>query len=106
MVVVPSFALAEEVNKMLSFHGNLASDGRPILGISCYKLAEELFRISDDIMLIPAHVWTPWFSVFGSNSGFNSLEEAFDIMIDTDDIIDLSSYEKGKDILNKYEVIL
>ncbi|MFH1940243.1 MAG: endonuclease Q family protein [bacterium] len=77
MVIVPSFKLAEEVNKMLSFYGNLASDGRPIIGISCLKLAEELFKISQDIMLIPAHIWTPWFSAFGSNSGFNSLEEAY-----------------------------
>lgn len=77
MVIVPSFKLAEEVNKMLSFYGNLASDGRPIIGISCLKLAEEVFKISQDIMLIPAHIWTPWFSAFGSNSGFNSLEEAY-----------------------------
>jgi uncharacterized protein (TIGR00375 family) len=77
VVLVPSFKLAEEVNKMLSLYGNLASDGRPILGLSCYRLAEELFKISEDIMLIPAHCWTPWFSIFGSNSGFNSLEEAF-----------------------------
>ncbi|HIE35921.1 MAG TPA: DNA helicase UvrD [Candidatus Omnitrophica bacterium] len=77
IIMVPSFELAEEVNKILSFHGNLASDGRPVLGLSCQKLAEELFRISNDIMLIPSHAWTPWFSVFGSNSGFDSLEEAF-----------------------------
>ena len=78
VILAPSFEIAEEINKMLSFHGNIASDGRPILGLSCLKLAEELFKISDDLMLIPAHIWTPWFSVFGSNSGFNSLEEAFD----------------------------
>ena len=77
IILAPSFKLAEEVNKMLSTHGNLASDGRPILGISCYKLAQELFSISEDLMLIPAHIWTPWFSVFGSKSGFNSLEEAY-----------------------------
>jgi uncharacterized protein (TIGR00375 family) len=77
IIMVPSFKLAEEVNRMLSFHGNIASDGRPILGMSCLKLAEELSRISSDIMLVPAHIWTPWFSVFGSNSGFNSLEEAY-----------------------------
>ncbi|MBP7088210.1 MAG: DNA helicase UvrD [Candidatus Omnitrophica bacterium] len=78
IILVPSFKIAEEINKMLSFYGNISSDGRPILGISCSKLAEELFRISQDIMLIPAHIWTPWFSVFGSRSGFDSLEEAFD----------------------------
>lgn len=78
IVIAPCFEIVEEINKMLSSYGNIASDGRPILGISCKKLAEELFRISPDIMLIPAHIWTPWFSVFGSNSGFDSLEEAFD----------------------------
>ncbi|MBN2120247.1 MAG: DNA helicase UvrD [Candidatus Omnitrophica bacterium] len=77
VVLAPSFEVATEINKMLSFYGNLASDGRPILGISCLKLAEEISKISKDIMLIPAHIWTPWFSVFGSSSGFNSLEEAF-----------------------------
>ncbi len=77
IIMVPSFNVAAEVNRMLSFHGNLASDGRPIFGMSCRTLAQELFKISEDIMLIPAHIWTPWFSVFGSNSGFNSLEEAF-----------------------------
>ncbi|RKY28679.1 MAG: DNA helicase UvrD [Candidatus Omnitrophota bacterium] len=82
LVLSPSFSIIEEINKLLSFYGNLASDGRPILGISCEKLAEELFKISEDIMLIPAHIWTPWFSVFGSNSGFNSLEEAFGKYID------------------------
>jgi len=77
VIMAPSFEIAEEVNKMLSSYGNIASDGRPILGLSCMKLAEELFRISQDLMLICAHIWTPWFSVFGANSGFNSLEEAF-----------------------------
>jgi len=77
VIMVPSLEMAREVNKMLSFHGNLSSDGRPIFGMSCKQLTRELFRISDDIMFIPAHIWTPWFSVFGSNSGFNSLEEAF-----------------------------
>ncbi|MFA5271057.1 MAG: endonuclease Q family protein [Candidatus Omnitrophota bacterium] len=77
VVMAPSFGVVEEINKALSKLGNLASDGRPILGISCIKLAEELSKISKDIMLVPAHIWTPWFSVFGSNSGFNSLEDAF-----------------------------
>jgi len=77
IIMVPSLALAREVNRCLSHYGNLASDGRPILGMSCRALAAELAKISEDIMLIPAHIWTPWFSVFGSKSGFNSLEEAF-----------------------------
>ncbi len=77
LVLAPSFEVVKEINRMLSSHGNINSDGRPILGLSCYQLAEELFKISSNVMLIPAHIWTPWFSVFGSNSGFNNLEEAF-----------------------------
>jgi len=75
--MVPSFEIAQEINRMLSTYGNIASDGRPILGLSCKKLAEEIFKISNDVMLIPSHIWTPWFSVFGSNSGFDSLEQAY-----------------------------
>lgn len=78
VIMAPSFGVVEEINKMLGSHGNIASDGRPILGMSCKLLAQELFKISPDLMLIPAHIWTPWFSVFGSNSGFDSLEDAYD----------------------------
>ena len=77
VIMAPTIETAEEINKALGAIGNLASDGRPILGISCIRLAEILFKISPDIMLVPAHIWTPWFSVFGSASGFNSLEEAY-----------------------------
>ena len=78
LIMVPNLKLAYEVNKMLSYYGNLTSDGRPTLGMSCKELASQLFKISQDIILIPCHIWTPWFSVFGSNSGFDSLEEAFE----------------------------
>jgi len=77
IVLAPSFKIVEEINRMLSTYGNLASDGRPIIGISCQTLAEELMRISRDIMIVPAHIWTPWFSVFGASSGFDNLEDAF-----------------------------
>ncbi len=77
VILAPSLEVVGEINKMLATHGNIASDGRPILGLSCKKLVEELFRISPDLMLIPAHIWTPWFSVFGSKSGFDSLEPAY-----------------------------
>ncbi|MDD4294730.1 MAG: endonuclease Q family protein [Candidatus Omnitrophica bacterium] len=78
IILVPSLEIAKEINKRFSFFGNLSSDGRPIFGkINCVSLAGELFKISQDIMLIPAHIWTPWFSVFGSNSGFDSIEEAY-----------------------------
>ena len=77
VIMAPSMPIVEEINKMLSGYGNLASDGRPILKMSCALMAEKLFKISSDIMLIPAHIWTPWFGLFGSKSGFNSLEEAY-----------------------------
>ncbi|MCK4912355.1 MAG: DNA helicase UvrD [Candidatus Omnitrophica bacterium] len=77
IVLAPSLEVVGEINKMLATFGNIASDGRPILGLSCKKLVEELFKISSDLMLIPAHIWTPWFSVFGSKSGFDSLEDAY-----------------------------
>ena len=77
LLMAPSFEVVEEINRMLSTFGNIASDGRPILGMSCLKIAEEMFKISDDIMLVPAHIWTPWFSVFGSRSGFDDIEEAY-----------------------------
>ena len=78
LIMVPNLKLAYEVNRMLSYYGNLTSDGRPTLGMSCKELASQLFKISQDIILIPCHIWTPWFGLLGSNSGFDSLEEAFE----------------------------
>jgi len=78
MILAPTFKVVEEINKCLASHGNIASDGRPILGLSCKRMAEEILKISPDIMIIPAHIWTPWFSLFGSESGFNKIEECFD----------------------------
>jgi len=69
--------VVQKINVALSWQGNLTSDGRPILGLSSIELAKLLFSISSDIVLIPAHIWTPWFSLFGSMSGFDSLEECF-----------------------------
>ncbi|MDD5069835.1 MAG: endonuclease Q family protein [Candidatus Omnitrophica bacterium] len=78
IILAPTFKVIEEVNQMLSGYGNLAADGRPVLGgLSCESLAKKLFEISEDIMVIPAHIWTPWFSLFGSKSGFDSIKEAF-----------------------------
>ncbi|MEK9170647.1 MAG: endonuclease Q family protein [Patescibacteria group bacterium] len=77
IVFVPDFETAEKINKHLSFIGNLASDGRPILGLDCEELAKIVFNINSEAVIVPAHAWTPWFSVFGSMSGFDSLEECF-----------------------------
>lgn len=78
IIFAPAFEIAEDVNEFLSDHGDLASDGRPILSLECDKMAKNLARISDEIMIVPAHAWTPHFSIFGSRSGFDSPEECFE----------------------------
>lgn len=78
VIFVPSFDIADKVNSALSGYGNIAYDGRPIIGIDAKDLAELLFGISKDIFLVPGHIWTPWFSLFGSKSGFDSIEECFE----------------------------
>jgi uncharacterized protein (TIGR00375 family) len=78
VVLAPSIEVAGQINDQLSKRGNISSDGRPILGMTTPALADELFSISKDIVIIPAHVWTPWFSLFGSKSGVDSVEEAFE----------------------------
>jgi len=78
LVFSPSLETCAKVNEELKKRGfNLASDGRPILGIDSEELYALLKEIDDRIILIPAHAWTPWYSVFGSKSGFDSLEECF-----------------------------
>jgi uncharacterized protein (TIGR00375 family) len=78
LVLVPSFKEATDINTKLSRIGNLSSDGRPILGLDTKELLKIVLETSPDCMLIPAHAWTPHFAVFGSQSGFDSLEEAFE----------------------------
>ena len=78
LVFVPSLEIAEKVNKELVRRGaNLNADGRPIVGLSSENLLELLLSIDERSYIIPAHVWTPHFGVYGSASGFDSLEEAF-----------------------------
>src|SRR3989338_5096524 len=78
LVFAPSFEIAGKINASLEKIGNIRSDGRPILGLDSKKLLTILLGISDQAYLIPAHAWTPHFAVFGSESGFDSLEECFD----------------------------
>lgn len=77
VVLLPDIAAAEKVNRALSGIGNLSSDGRPILGLDAGKLLEIIMDACPDALFIPAHAWTPHFSVFGASSGFDSLEECF-----------------------------
>lgn len=78
LVLAPSLSTVEKINGELLRRGcNLSSDGRPIVGLSCIDLTEIILGIDERCMLIPCHVWTPWFSLYGSKSGFDSVEECF-----------------------------
>lgn len=78
LVFAPSFEIVEKINTQLGWIGNLKSDGRPILGLDAKELAKIVFSASPDCIVAPAHMWTPWFSVFGSKSGFDSMKECFE----------------------------
>ena len=78
LIFAPSFEVVDEINKKLSLIGNLRSDGRPIIGMDAKDLAKIVFETSSDCVLVPAHIWTPWFSLFGSRSGFDTVEECFE----------------------------
>jgi uncharacterized protein (TIGR00375 family) len=78
LLFVPDFSDAGRINSALSKVGNLSSDGRPILGLDAKDLLGILLDASPSGMLVPAHAWTPHFSVFGAASGFDSLEECFE----------------------------
>jgi uncharacterized protein (TIGR00375 family) len=78
LVFVPSFATAEKFTKALVSRGcNLNADGRPIVGLSSETLLDLLLSIDERAYLIPCHIWTPHFGVYGSASGFDSLDSAF-----------------------------
>jgi uncharacterized protein (TIGR00375 family) len=77
LLYVPDFAAAERINVILAAIGNIESDGRPILGLDSHDLLEILLEQAPEGFLVPAHIWTPWFSLFGSRSGFDSMDECF-----------------------------
>lgn len=77
ILILPDFKSVERVCGKLARIGNLESDGRPILGLDSRNLLEILLEQAPEGFLVPAHIWTPWFSLFGSKSGFNYIEECF-----------------------------
>ena len=77
ILLAPSFKVVEKINQALIKIERLDYDGRPIFGMPAPELVSLLKSISDQIEIIPAHVWTPWFGLFGSKSGFDSVEECF-----------------------------
>jgi len=78
LIFAPSFEVVEKINVQLGWIGNLKADGRPILGLDAKELTKIVLNISVDCLVIPGHAWTPWFSIFGSKSGFDSIEECFE----------------------------
>jgi len=78
LLIAPSFATVSEINARLERIGNLKADGRPILGIDSKELLRLTLEADPNALYIPAHIWTPWFGLFGSKSGFDAIEEAYE----------------------------
>lgn len=78
LIFSPSIETCEKITKELTAQGcNLMADGRPIIGLSSVDLLKMVLEIDERVLFIPAHAWTPWFSIFGSKSGFDSIKECF-----------------------------
>lgn len=77
MIHAPSFDVVEQVNEKISKYGNLKADARPILTVSSPQIVEEIMEVSKDVLIYPAHIWTPWFGALGSKSGFDSIEDCY-----------------------------
>ena len=77
LIFAPTLEAARKINFELARRGNVASDGRPIFGFPAKDLVKIAMDADPDSIVIPAHAWTPWFSIFGSKSGFDSIEECF-----------------------------
>ena len=77
VLLIPSIEIAEKINEYFDTKGRRDYDGRPIFKIPGDVFVKDMMNISEDIEIIPAHIWTPWFGIFGSKSGFDSLKECF-----------------------------
>ena len=78
LILLPSLEAAEAISKRLDAIGNIKSDGRPILGLDSYRLLELVLEECPEVIYIPAHIWTPHFSLFGAASGFEEMEECYE----------------------------
>jgi uncharacterized protein (TIGR00375 family) len=77
VIHAPSFEVVDQINEELSKYGNLETDGRPILNLSAPEFVDVVMKVSKDILIYPAHAWTPWMSCLGSKAGFDSIEECY-----------------------------
>ncbi len=82
LLYAPDLKTVDAINARLGSIGKLKSDGRPIIGIDVLELAKLVLEVSPDCIVVPAHVWTPWFGMYGSNSGFDSMHECFGELFD------------------------
>lgn len=80
VILTPTMENALQINDLLKHYGDLSSDGRPILKMTAPQLVEQVMSNCKDNMVFPAHVWTPWFSVFGAFSGFDSIDDCYQDM--------------------------
>lgn len=80
VILTPNIETAIQINDRLSKYGDLVADGRPTLNMNAPLLVEEVMEASSENMVFPAHAWTPWFSIFGAFSGFNTVEECYQDM--------------------------
>jgi len=80
VILTPSIETAFQINERLAKYGDLTIDGRPTLNMSAPQLVEEVMEASSDNMIFPAHAWTPWFSIFGAFSGFDTVEDCYQDM--------------------------
>ena len=80
VILTPSLENAAQINEHIQSFGSLSSDGRPILNVSAPQLVEEVMAVSAENMVFPAHAWTPWFSIFGAFSGFDTVEDCYQDM--------------------------
>ncbi|MFQ5710456.1 MAG: endonuclease Q family protein [Candidatus Geothermarchaeales archaeon] len=82
IIHVPSFDAVDRINRRLERHGSLSSDGRPVFdNLTSRDLVGMVLDCCDEALIVPAHLWTPWFSCLGSKSGFDSVEECYQDMI-------------------------
>jgi uncharacterized protein (TIGR00375 family) len=80
VILTPSLETADQINDRLKKYGDLSGDGRPILDCTAPQLVEEIMTLSEENVVFPAHAWTPWFSIFGAFSGFDTVEDCYQDM--------------------------
>jgi uncharacterized protein (TIGR00375 family) len=80
VILTPDLDTVNQINNALEKHGELSGDGRPILDMTAAQLVENVMQVSDQNIVFPAHAWTPWFSIFGAFSGFDTVEQCYEDM--------------------------